>query len=95
VILFTWVRAARAPGIEPWFVAAHWRLRSRYRVLLLAYVISAAVVSLAFFGGDDTAALGARIADLPPAMQEMERTSWTRRTWARPSGRASAWCRCC
>jgi hypothetical protein len=32
------------------------------------------VVSLAFFGGDgDTAELEARIADLPPAMQAMER----------------------
>jgi len=74
VILLTWVRAARAPAREPWFVAAHWRLSaSRYRVLLAAYLVSAAVVSLAFFGGDDHAALERRIADLPPAMQEMER----------------------
>jgi hypothetical protein len=74
VILFTWIRAARAPTTQPWFVAAHWRLSaSRYRVLLAAYVISAAVVSLAFFGGDDHADLERRIAELPPAMQEMER----------------------
>ncbi len=74
VMLFTWVRAARAPKTQPWFVAAHWRLSaSRYRVLLAAYVISAAVVSLAFFGGDDHADLERRIAELPPAMQEMER----------------------
>ncbi|MGB5736924.1 MAG: hypothetical protein WBM40_21030 [Thiohalocapsa sp.] len=74
VILFTWVRAARAPGVEPWFVAVHWRLSaSRYRMLLVAYVISAAVVSLAFFGGDDHAELERRIAELPPAMQQMER----------------------
>jgi hypothetical protein len=74
VMLFTWVRAARAPKTQPWFVAAHWRLSaSRYRVLLAAYVISAGVVSLAFFGGDDHADLERRIAELPPAMQEMER----------------------
>ena len=74
VILFTWIRAARAPRTQPWFVAAHWRLSaSRYRVLLAAYMISAAVVSLAFFGGDDHTDLERRIAELPPAMQEMER----------------------
>mgnify|MGYP001112079751 CR=1 FL=1 len=74
VILFTWARAARAPRTEPWFVAAHWRLSaSRYRALLAAYVISAAVVSLAFFGGNEHAELERRIAALPPAMQEMER----------------------
>ena len=74
VMLFTWVRAARAPKTQPWFVAAHWRLSaSRYRVLLAAYVISAGVVSLAFFGGDDHVDLERRIAALPPAMQEMER----------------------
>ncbi len=74
VMLFTWIRAARAARTEPWFVAAHWRLSaSRYRVLLAAYLLSAAVVSLAFFGGDDQTELERRIADLPPAMQEMER----------------------
>jgi hypothetical protein len=76
VMVFTWVRAARAPAHLPWFAAAHWRLTAaRWRVLLLAYVVSAGVVSLAFLGGDgDTAALEARIADLPPAMQAMERS---------------------
>lgn len=74
VTLFTWVRAIRAAGAEPWFVAMHWQLSaSRYRALLAAYLVSAAVVSLAFFGGDDHAELERRIADLPPAMQEMER----------------------
>lgn len=74
VILFTWIRAARAPRTQPWFVAAHWRLSAgRYRVLLAAYLISAAVVSLAFLGGNDHAELERRIAELPPAMQEMER----------------------
>jgi len=75
VMLYTWLRAARAPSSQPWFVAAHWRLSARrYRALLGAYAVSAAVVSLAFFGGDgDTAELERRIADLPPAMQQMER----------------------
>jgi hypothetical protein len=75
IIVFTWLRAARAAGHRSWFAAAHWRLSAgRYKVLLIAYVITAAVVSLAFFGGDgDTAELEARIADLPPAMQAMER----------------------
>ncbi len=72
---FTWVRAAWAPASEPWFVAAHWKLSGRrYRVLLAAYLVSAAVVSLAFFGGHgDEAELERRIHDLPPAMQQMER----------------------
>jgi hypothetical protein len=74
VMLFTWVRAARAPNSQPWFVAAHWRLSAgRYRVLLAAYLVSAVVVSLALFGGDDHSELERRIAGLPPAMQEMER----------------------
>jgi hypothetical protein len=74
VMLFTWWRAARTRGSGPWFVAAHWQLSARrYRVLLAAYVISAAVVSLAFVGSGDQTELERRIADLPPAMQEMER----------------------
>lgn len=75
VMVITWIRAARAAKHAAWFAAAHWRLTAaRWRVLLLAYVISAGVVSLAFIGGDgDTTAFEARIADLPPAMQAMER----------------------
>ena len=74
VILYTWVRAARAAAGSPWFVAAHWRLAaSRYRLLLVAYVICAAILSLALVGGDQTAAIEAQVKDLPPAMQEMER----------------------
>lgn len=74
VMLFTWVRARRAERSDAWFVAAHWRLTAgRYRILLVAYLISAAVVSLAFFGGNDQSALERRIADLPPALQQMER----------------------
>jgi hypothetical protein len=74
VMLLTWVRARRAKQSAPWFVAAHWRLAAgRYRLLLIAYLLSGAVVSLAFFGGHDQSALERRIADLPPALQEMER----------------------
>ena len=74
VMLLTWVRAGRAKRSEPWFVAAHWRLAAgRYRILLIAYLVSAAVISLAFFGGNDQSALEQRIANLPPALQEMER----------------------
>jgi hypothetical protein len=74
VMLFTWVRASRAKRSAPWFVAAHWRLAAgRYRILLIAYLVSAVVVSFAFFGGNDQSNLERRIADLPPALQEMER----------------------
>jgi hypothetical protein len=74
VIGFTWVRAAKASGAGTWFVAVHWRLAARrYRVLLLAYLVSAAVVSIGFFGSGDREALERRIAELPPALQEMER----------------------
>ncbi len=74
VMVLTWVRARRAMHSEPWFVAVHWRLAAdRYRILLIAYLVSAAVVSLAFFGGNDQSALERRIANLPPALQEMER----------------------
>jgi hypothetical protein len=74
VILFTWTRAARAGSAEPWFIAAHWKLSARrYRVLIAAYLISATVVSLGFIGGSEHAEMERRIADLPPAMQAMER----------------------
>lgn len=74
VMLFTWLRAARAPHSQPWFVAAHWRLSARrYRALLAAYVVSAAVVSLAFVGGGHETEIERRVAGLPPALQAMER----------------------
>jgi hypothetical protein len=74
VIAFTWLRAARAVGTSPWFVAAHWRLSaSRYRLVLAAYVVCAAILSLALFTGTDETAIEAQVRDLSPAMQEMER----------------------
>ncbi|MBK1631626.1 hypothetical protein CKO31_12905 [Thiohalocapsa halophila] len=76
VMVLSWVRAARAKAQGTWFAAAHWQLSARrWRLLLAAYVLSAGVVSLAFVGCDgDTAAFEARIAELPPAMQAMERS---------------------
>ena len=75
VMAFTWLHARRAARRGPWFAAAHWRLTAgRWRALLLAYVVTAGVVSLAFVGGNgDSADFEARIAGLPPAMQAMER----------------------
>ena len=71
VMLFTWVLARR---LEPWFVAAHWRMAARrWRLLLVAYVVSAAVVSIGGLGLTDQAAVEARLHDLPTAMQQMER----------------------
>jgi hypothetical protein len=74
VILLTWLRAAAARGTKPWFVAVHWQLSARrYRLLVAAYLVSGAVVSLAFFGGDHHTEIERRIANLPPVLQEMER----------------------
>lgn len=73
IIAFTWMRAAGGSEKSPWFVAAHWKLSaSRYKILLAAYVVCAAILSLALFTGTDDAAIEAQIRDLPPAMQEME-----------------------
>jgi hypothetical protein len=75
IIGFTWLRARKASGSTPWFVAAHWRLATgRYKILLVGYVLCAAIVSLSFFGGgNEDARIEAQIKNLPPAMQEMER----------------------
>jgi hypothetical protein len=71
VMLFTWVRARRH---DSWFVAAHWRLTAgRWRLLLVAYIVSGAVVSIGAFGSSDQTAAEARLSDLPTAMQQMER----------------------
>ncbi|NEV63321.1 hypothetical protein [Thiorhodococcus minor] len=73
VIGLTWLRASR-PGQRPWFVAAHWRLSAaRYRLLLAAYVLSGALLSLGWLGGASEAEIAAQVRDLSPAMQEMQR----------------------
>lgn len=74
VIGLTRWRAARAAGREPWFVAVHWGLAARrYRVLLAAWLLTAAVLSLGLLGNGADPAFERRIATLPPALQEMER----------------------
>jgi hypothetical protein len=47
VIAYSFWRAARAKARGPWFAAAHWSLAtSRYRILLIAYLVGAALVGL-------------------------------------------------
>lgn len=74
LIAVTWVRARRPGAPEHWFSAAHWRLAAaRYRLILIAYLACAAILSLALIGRGDEARIAAQIQHLPPAMQEMER----------------------
>ena len=75
IIAFTWLRARQGAASTPWFVAAHWKLAaSRYRALLLAYLVCAAILSLALLGGGgDAKRMEEHIKNLPPAMQQMER----------------------
>lgn len=75
VITFTAWRAHRAREQVSWFVAVHWQLAARrYRVLLAAYLVTAAVLGVGLVdGGGDRAGLERRIANLPPVMQAMER----------------------
>jgi hypothetical protein len=74
----TWLKA-RQPihGIEAtptWFTRVHWRLASqRYRLILVGYLVCAALVSLAFVGKHGAVEVAEQIRSLPPAMQEMER----------------------
>jgi hypothetical protein len=45
IVAYTFTRAGGAVG--PWFVAAHWRLATdRYKILLLSYVVGAALIGL-------------------------------------------------
>ena len=47
VIAYTWLRGRRAEKSDPWFVMAHWKLAfQRSRLLLIAYVISGAIISI-------------------------------------------------
>jgi hypothetical protein len=47
LIGYSFLRARRAGGGDPWFVAAHWRLATRrYRILLIAYLVGAALIGL-------------------------------------------------
>ena len=74
VIGYTFLRAGQVSSSGPWFAAVHWKLSaSRYKALGIAYVVCAAILSLALFTGADEAQIEAQVKDLPPAMQEMER----------------------
>jgi hypothetical protein len=47
IIAFTFVKAGKTAGHGPWLVAAHWRLaRARYKILLMAYALGAALIGL-------------------------------------------------
>ena len=47
VIAYSFWRAARAKADGPWFAAAHWSLATgRYRILMIAYLVGAALVGL-------------------------------------------------
>lgn len=69
----TWIKSRR-PGEASWFAATHWRLAaSRYRLILIAYLVCAAILSIALLGKPDETEIAAQLKTLPPAMQEMER----------------------
>jgi hypothetical protein len=78
LIGFTWLRS-RQPGGSPsgsmaWFVRNHWRLAAtRYRLILIAYLVCAGILSIALFGQLDESQIAEQLRTLPPAMQEMER----------------------
>jgi hypothetical protein len=47
VIAYSFWRAARTKTRGPWFAAAHWALATgRYRILLIAYLVGAALIGL-------------------------------------------------
>lgn len=47
VIVYTFVRAGKTKAGDHWFVAAHWQLTGgRYKILLIAYVVVAALIGL-------------------------------------------------
>ncbi len=74
LIGITWIRSRRPNGTIGWFAATHWRLAaSRYRLILIAYLVCAALLSIALIGRQDEVEIAAQLRTLPPAMQEMER----------------------
>jgi hypothetical protein len=69
----TWIKSRR-PAPASWFAATHWRLAaSRYRLILIGYLVCAAILSIALIGKQDETEIAAQLQTLPPAMQEMER----------------------
>ena len=74
LIGITWIKSLRPGEKIGWFAATHWRLAaSRYRLLLIAYLVCAALLSIALVGKQDAAEIAEQLKTLPPAMQEMER----------------------
>ncbi|WP_296811581.1 hypothetical protein [Thiocapsa sp.] len=70
----TWIKSRRPGKDMSWFAATHWRLAaSRYRLILIAYLVCAAILSVALLGRTDETEIAAQLKTLPPAMQEMER----------------------
>ena len=47
IVAYTFLRAGRTAVSGPWFAAAHWRLATaRYKILLVAYLVGAALIAL-------------------------------------------------
>jgi len=47
IVAYTFVKAGGAGAVGPWFVVAHWRLATdRYKILLLSYIVGAALIGL-------------------------------------------------
>jgi hypothetical protein len=47
IVAYTFGRAGGAGAVNPWFVAAHWQLATdRYKILLISYVVGAALIGL-------------------------------------------------
>ena len=47
IIAYSFANAKKTAADGPWFVAAHWRLAtSRYKILVIAYVVGAALIGL-------------------------------------------------
>jgi hypothetical protein len=74
LIGITWIKSRRPSSGPSWFATTHWRLASsRYRLILIGYLVCAALLSIALVGKQDATEIAAQLKTLPPAMQEMER----------------------
>lgn len=52
VIAFTFARSRQTEHDAPWFIAAHWKLAMRrYRILLIVYLVSSAIVGIGLLIG--------------------------------------------
>lgn len=74
LIAIAWARSRRPDETIGWFAVTHWRLASsRYRLILMAYLVCAALLSIALVGKQGDVQIAEQLRTLPPAMQEMER----------------------